>query len=335
MFHSSSSPSIPISTTFLGLLAARASVPFVAAAQNNITTDDLYGKLTSTAAPAPGFNAEGGSVFTNYADTYNYGQLFWLGTGSFLYEKPETEPVQPAAFGWCSDLTFSDVNNSSLMGYAGRCVDMYLAGYDAVAASGAQLPFDYAEGEFIATSVISTVFVEQENVFEGQYHGNTDDWVYRYWDDGRKLSPTIGWEGHDEGDLNPNAPTSSWSRFGQVMWMSVDEVAQLFNTSVDEFTPETFKQVYLDTWIKDHEKEAAEKNPNSDAELAIIEQVKNETNSADETTNTTTPVQPDSTAAEGGGSDGANPINDDSASGRKLVSVGIRFVSAALHVFGI
>ena len=57
------------------------------------------------------------------------------------------------------------------MGYAGRCVDMmYLAGYDAVAASGAQLPLDYAEGEFIATSVISTVFVEQQNVVFKEAH---------------------------------------------------------------------------------------------------------------------------------------------------------------------
>ena len=57
--------------------------------------------------------------------------------------------------------------------------------------------------------------------------------------------------------------------------MSVEEVAQLLNTSVDEFTPETFKQVYKDTWIKTHEKEAAENNPNPGPELAIIEQVKN------------------------------------------------------------
>jgi hypothetical protein len=62
--------------------------------------------------------------------------------------------------------------------------------------------------------------------------------------------------------------------------LSVEEVAQLFNTTVDEFTPAKFKQVYRDTWIKEHEQEAAEKNPNADAELAIIEQVMNETDSA-------------------------------------------------------
>ena len=116
--------------------------------------------------------------------------------------------------------------------------------------------------------------------------------------------------------------------------MTVEEVAQLFNTSVDEFTPEKFKQVYFDTWIKDHEEEADTMNPNPEPETEIIEQVKNETNSADDTA-TTTPVQPDSTA-EDGGSDGVNPVeDDDSGSGRQLVSIAARFVSAALRVFGI
>ena len=78
-------------------------------------------------------------------------------------------------------------------------------------------------------------------------------------------------------------------------WMSAKEVAQLFNTSVDEFAPEKFKQVYFDTWIKDHEEEAAKMSPNPEPETEIIEQVKNETNSVDDTANTT-PVQPDSTA---------------------------------------
>ena len=170
---------------------------------------------------------------------------------------------------------------------------------------------------------ISAVYVEQLNVFEGQFHADVDDWVARYWDDGRKTVPEIAWEGHDEGDMSPNAATSSWSSFGELTWLSVDEVAKLFNTTVDDFTPETFKQFYLDTWIKAHEKEAAEKNPNPLPELEIIEQVKDETNYVDDTA-PTTPVQSASTAAEDGGE-----------SGRKLVSVAARFVSATLRVFGI
>ncbi len=112
--------------------------------------------------------------------------------------------------------------------------------------------------------------------------------------------------------------------------MSVEEVAQLFNTSTDDFTPMTFKQVYLDTWIKGHEKEAAEDNPNPEAELEIVEEVKNETDSAGETT---VPAAPGT--AEDGGTDTSTTTEEDSASGRKLTSVAARFVSAALRVFGI
>ena len=339
MLHSSSPSSTTIiSATCLCLLAASVvGIPFVEAAENNVTTtDDLLAKISPTAA-LPGFNAEGGSVFTNFADTYNNGQLFFIWPLTLVYETPEAETVSISVLSWCSDLTFSDVYNSSLIGYAGRCVEMILTGYAELVAVAAQNTYDYSKGEFYRTMGVSAVFVEQLNVFEGQFHANVDDWVSRFWDDGRKTAPYLAWEGHDEGDMNPNAATSSFSAFGEITWMSADEVAQLLNTTVDEFTPEKFKQVYLDTWIKDHEEEAAKENPNAEAELAIIEQVKNETNYVDG--NGTTPAQPDSTAAEdGGGSDGAaNPVveEDASGSGRQLVSVASRFVSAALRVFGI
>ena len=326
MLHSS------ISATFLCLLAASVGIlPFVAAAENNVTTDDLLGKINPTAA-LPGFNVEGGSVFTNVVNALDHEQFFFSYAGVFVVEKPESDPVRTIHLNWCSDLTFSDVNNSSLIGYAGRCVGMFLAGYDAVLASGVQTSVKYSEG-FMYTLGISAVFVEQLNVFEGQFHMDTDDNTWRFWDDGRETMPLIAWEGHDEGDMSPNAATASWSAFAEITWKSVEEVAQLFNVSVDEFTPEKFKQVYFDTWIKNHEYEAATDNPYPEAELEIIEQVKNETNYVDETTTT---AQPDSTAAEDAGSDGANPIvEDDSGSGRQLVSVAARFVSAALRVFGI
>jgi len=232
-------------------------------------------------------------------------------------EKPDTEPVQFTTFYWCSDLTFSDFSNSLLMGYAGRCVKM-----------------SHKQAVAKHTLGISAVFVEQQqqNIFQGQLHSNTDDFVDRYWDDGRKTMPSIGWEGHDEGDMSPDAATSSVSGFTEFTWMSVEEVAQLFNTSTDEFSPEQFNQVYQDTWINDHEKEAATDNPNPGPELEIIEQVKNETNSAGETMS---PTQPDITV-EDVDTDTTTPIEvDDSASGRKLTSVAARFVSAALRVFGI
>ncbi len=81
------------------------------------------------------------------------------------------------------------------------------------------------------------------------------------------------------------------------------------------------------TWIfgSKIEKEAAEKNPNPEPELEIVEEVKNENLS---------PAQPDT--EEYVGTDASAPTEvDDSASGRKLASVAARFVSAALRVFGI
>ena len=147
---------------------------------------------------------------------------------------------------------------------------------DAIAA-GAPVVYDYSPD---LTLGISAVFVEQLNIFEGQYHLDTiTDFAVRYWDDGRRTMPGIIWEGHDEGDMAPNFATKSESQFAEGTWMSVEQVAQLFNTSTDAFTPDKFKQVYKETWIKEHEFEAAADNPNSEAELKIIEKVKNETDS--------------------------------------------------------
>jgi hypothetical protein len=112
-------------STLLRILAA--SILFVAA-QTEITTDDLYGKISSTAAP-PGYNIDGGSVFTNFVNAFNNKQFFFIRTGTNVYEKPATEPIRGSVIAWCSDLTFSDLSNSSLMGYAARCVGKFLTGY--------------------------------------------------------------------------------------------------------------------------------------------------------------------------------------------------------------
>jgi len=116
-------------------------------------------------------------------------------------------------------------------------------------------------------------------------------------------------------------------------WVSVEEVAQLLNKSVGEFSPEAFKQVYEDVWIKQHRVEAAEDNPDPDAELEDIEQAMNETGSSDEPM---APTPPAIAEDEGTTDDASDPIEDDSSSGRKLASsVAARFVSAALRIFGI
>ena len=178
------------------------------------------------------YNVEGTSVFTNFARAYAEKQFFLINTGTNVFEKPGSEPVSVAILNWCSDLTFFDFSNSSHVGYAARCVYTFSAGYANILAAGAQLAYEYSEEKFTATRSISAVFVEQQNVFEGQYHDNTDDLVYRYWDDGRKTMSMIVWEGHDEGDMSANAATSSFSSFGEITWMTVEEVAQLLNTSL-------------------------------------------------------------------------------------------------------
>ena len=322
---------VSLSTLLHVLAASAASIPFVAA-QTEITTDELYGNLVSTAAPAPGFNGEGKSVFTNYVNAVNDGQFFLLTTGSWVYEKPGTELVQLTFLDWCSDLTSSDLSNSSIIGYAARCVQTALAGHDDAVAAGAQRRTANSGGEFSYTTGISTVFVEHLNSFQSQKHENADDHVFRFWDDGQKTVPMIAWEGHDEGDMSPNAATASWSSFGEVTFMSVEEVAQLLNTAVEDFSLEKFNQVYKDTWVKEHEDEVASENPNAEAEQEIIDEVKGETDSTGETTS---PAE-SGTGDGGSGSDPATPIEDDSAgNGRKLASVVARFVSASLRVFGI
>ena len=142
MLSSSSSSS----TTISALLAASVGLPLLAAAAE-LTTDDLLAKISPTAA-LPGFNVEGGSVFTNLANALNHEQFFFIYTATLAYEKPESDPVHGSGLTWCSDLTFSDVNNTSIMGYAGRCVAMLLAGYDATVAAGAEVLSDYSEGDF-------------------------------------------------------------------------------------------------------------------------------------------------------------------------------------------
>ena len=121
LLYSSSSPTI-----IYALVAASGGLlRLVTAAE--ITTEQLYGTLTSTNAALPWFNVEGGSVVTNFADTYNNGQLFWRHTKTIVNEVPEMPPFHIDSIEWCSYLAFSDLNNSSLMGYAGQCVGMGLA----------------------------------------------------------------------------------------------------------------------------------------------------------------------------------------------------------------
>ena len=84
-------------------------------------------------------------------------------------------------------------------------------------AAGMQHTTSFTTKDFSLTWGISAVFVDQLNVFQGQTHKNADDFVWRYWDDGRPSMSEIGWEGHDEGDMSPNSATSALSAVGEVI----------------------------------------------------------------------------------------------------------------------
>lgn len=58
-----------------------------------------------------------------------------------------------------------------------------------------------------ASSAISSIFVPALAIFEGQIHSTHDDLVIRFRDDGSSTLPSLGWEGHDEGDKSANADT--------------------------------------------------------------------------------------------------------------------------------
>lgn len=333
------------SVLFAATVAASNFIPSARA----LTTEELNADLVATPA-SPGYNVDGKSVFTNFVTANNDEQFFLIVDVMVLFEKPSSDAVKGSVLYWCSDLSFTGVQNSSSSpGYASRCVGMKLGSFLAdILAEGSQqteMSASASTKDFATTYGVSAVFVEQLNVFQGQLHKNSDDFVFRYWDDGRPTMSSIAWEGHDEGDKNPNAASSAFSNVAEFTWTSVEDVAKLFNTTTDKFTPDTFKDVYASTWIKEHEEEA-ENNPNPDAELAIIDQVKNETDGngnnggtgeTDEPASTTTNIGNTDTDVNNGAAGSPAEDNDDTSTGtgRQLTSTTMRLVSTALRVFGI
>ena len=217
------------------LVRAVATIPFITVARAQLSTDELIAKMPTAQAPAaPGYNVEGGTVFDNFVGLYNRGQLFFLNAKTNVHEKPAEEPVTSRILSWCGNLAFSDYtknNSSNYIGYAGRCVGMFLKGFTESLEAGAQIPFDASKAEFSYTLGISAVFVEQLNLFEGTLNSNTDDYVVRWWDDGRKTTPSVGGETTDEGYKSPNAASTAWSASGTITWMSTEEVSNIESSS--------------------------------------------------------------------------------------------------------
>jgi hypothetical protein len=91
-------------------------------------------------------------------------------------------------------------------------------------------------------------------IFEGQMHPTHNDNVIRFWDDGNYTLPTIGWEGHDEGDTSPNADTSAWSGTGKFTKITIEEAAKYLGMDGSDLTPETCTKQYEGAWDETHTK---------------------------------------------------------------------------------
>ena len=177
--------------------------------------------------------------------------------------------------------------------------------------------------------------MEQLNIFEGEFHRNNDNGQWRFWDDGRETSSSIGWEVHDDGNMHPNEVTSAFSMVFTMTWITAAEAAEILtDMAVDDLTPEKFEDVYAKAWVESHEYEAPN-NPDGEAALEAIEAVKDEIFGLidSEPTDTGTGTDADAT---GDDADAASAADEDSSSsGRKLTSTTVRAASAVLRMFGI
>ena len=232
----------------------------------------------------------------------------------------------------CRDIHFFGFQSSSVkMSLTGRCAGMILKGYADMIAAGAEVA--YESSVFTATMGISAAFVDQLNLFEGEMHENVDNWLRRFWDDGRETAAMLQWENHDQGDLRLNAATSAFSEFGALAWITTEEAASMLNMTAADLTPESFKQVYLDAWVKTHLEEAAANNQNAQAELDIIEKVKKET------TNIVVEdiTKPAADSSEGESQaidvDSSATTQDPSGTGRRMALVTLRLIAVTFIVF--
>ena len=268
-----------LSTTFAALFSIISAV----SAEAQTTPDDESMMLIQDLGlkdelPKPGYNMEGGSVFDNYVKARRDGQFFFLTENNVQYEKPLFEPVEVDSLLWCSNLHFTGSNGTSTtrgVGYTAQCVSAFLGDSDSkLEAAGAQVTQALTSDEFGSTRVLSASYNTQANMFKMTYHNNNDNNVWLFSDTGLSTMPVIGWETHDEGDVHPNADTSSWSGTGKATWVSTEEAARLLNKNANDFTPEMFDEIYEEVWNDHHA-----------ANLAAAQQTTTTTTDTDESTN--------------------------------------------------
>ena len=182
---------------------------------------------------------------TNYNALREEGQGFYLVETFQLFEKPSSVTVPVNLLLWWCDLEFSsEYVDTNKYGYVGRAVSYFLGNsLEEIIAQGAELP---PEKKFPFS--VSAVLVPALGIFEGQIHPTYDDLAFRYWDDGSSELSTLGWEGHDQGDTNPNGQTSAWSGSGTLTKITTEAAAELLGMDVADMTPATCTGEYEASW---------------------------------------------------------------------------------------
>lgn len=243
-----SSPRLASSAFFIILIL---SATIASATETVITTNQIdETRFTSPNVAPPGKNIKGTSVTTNFVEAYNEKQIFlFMPLTIAQFEKPASPILQSEQIWWCADMNFTDfVDDVTVpMGYVGRCVWKFTKGGVETVAAGVQgyVPTDVTDPTigFSSTLGISTVYVEQTNVFEYAAHRNTENMVTRFWDDGRKTMPLNMWVTHEGIETD-----GAHQVVGQFVWLSANEAAGFIGTNATDLTPERFSGVYASVW---------------------------------------------------------------------------------------
>jgi len=184
---------------------------------------------------------EGGDdslLMTNFNAMREEGQGFYHEETSLLFGNPARASTSLVVLHWYCDLEFSsDDDATSNPGYVGRAVGYSL---------GSSLEDKLAQGaqsfpsKKLAHS-ISAVLVPTLGIFEGQIHTPHDDWVGRYWDDGSRTLPFLGWD-----------TISAWSSSGNFTKISTEAAAELLGMEVTDMTPAACSMEYEAAWNATH-----------------------------------------------------------------------------------
>ena len=210
----------------LVLLVVPLSLVVVLAQQQEEENSTLQTSLIDT--------EDSSSLLTNYNALREEGQGFFLREATVLYANPGSNTSDGVALHWWCDFEFSSSEEDDY-GYVGRAVGYYLG--ESLADINHRV---VVHGEHIAFNnthalSVSAVMVPTLGIFEGQIHDTQDDWVGRYWDDGSRTLPFLGWR-------------SAWSGTTSYTKISTDAAAVYLGMKVADLTPATCRQEYAAAW---------------------------------------------------------------------------------------